>query len=121
MEAITTEKQYQQALKEVYKQMNKGEDNITDAEAKKIHAKALQIQAYEQTHYPFPMPESITDIVELKMFERKITQAKLAEMLNIGTAKLSQILNGKRKPDITFLKAIHQKLNIDGNFLLEKV
>lgn len=121
MEAITTEKAYQKALKEIYNLMSVGEEKTSDAEAKKIQAKALQIQAYEQKHYPFPMPESITDIVELKMVERKITQAKLAEMLNIGTAKLSQILNGKRKPDVPFLKAIHEKLNIDGNFLLEKV
>ena len=56
-----------------------------------------------------------------KVDEMNITQAQLAEMLNIRTAKLSQILNGKRKPDVPFLKAIHKKLNLDGNFILESV
>ncbi|WP_162923477.1 helix-turn-helix domain-containing protein [Arachidicoccus soli] len=49
-----------------------------------------------------------------------ITQAKLVEIFNISTAKLSQILDGKRKPDVTFLKAVHEHLHIDGNLLLEK-
>jgi HTH-type transcriptional regulator/antitoxin HigA len=50
-----------------------------------------------------------------------ITQAKLAEMLGLGTSKLSQILNGKREPDVIFLKVIHDKLGISGDFLLESV
>lgn len=31
------------------------------------------------------------------------------------------ILNGKREPDVHFLKAIHEKLGIEGNFILEHV
>ncbi|MEO6284751.1 MAG: helix-turn-helix transcriptional regulator [Dyadobacter sp.] len=50
-----------------------------------------------------------------------ITQGKLAEMFGMGAAKVSQILNGKREPDVHFLKAIHQKLGIDGNFILDRV
>ena len=48
-----------------------------------------------------------------------ISQVKLASLLGIAPAKLSQILNGKRPVDIPFLKAIHKELNIDANFLLE--
>jgi len=59
-------------------------------------------------------------IVTIKMQEMGITQVKLAGMLNMDTAKLSQILNGKRKPDVPFLKAVHDKLNVDGNLLLAK-
>ena len=42
-------------------------------------------------------------------------------MLGVGAPKLSQILNNKREPDVPFLKAIHEKLGVDGNFILEKV
>ena len=42
-------------------------------------------------------------------------------MLGIDPPKLSQIMNSKRKPDLTFLKAVHQKLGIDGNFILERI
>jgi transcriptional regulator with XRE-family HTH domain len=53
------------------------------------------------------------------MFENKITQAKLAEELGLGKSKVSEILSGKRKPDIPFLKGLHKVLKIDADFLLE--
>ena len=69
----------------------------------------------------FPVPKTITEMVELKMFEKKLNRGSLAKILGIGAPKLSQILNNKREPDVTFLKAIHNKLGVDGNFILEAV
>jgi transcriptional regulator with XRE-family HTH domain len=68
-----------------------------------------------------PLPVTVASIVHDRIEALNITQAKLSKTLNIGTAKLSQLLNDKRKPDVPFLKAIHEKLNIDGNLLLERV
>ncbi|MFT3950254.1 MAG: helix-turn-helix transcriptional regulator [Agriterribacter sp.] len=48
-----------------------------------------------------------------------MTQAKLASAIGIGQSKISDILAGKRKPDIPFLKGVYKALKIDGNFLLE--
>ncbi len=42
-------------------------------------------------------------------------------MLGISAPKLSQILSGKREPDVPFLKSLHEKLGIDGNFILQQV
>ena len=66
-----------------------------------------------------PLPLTISAVVQHKIKEMNLTQAKLADLLGLGTAKLSQILNGKREPDVTFLKAVHSKLGISGDFLLE--
>ena len=66
-------------------------------------------------------PRTIQEAVEFKMAEQKLTQAKLAKKLGIGAPKLSQILTGKREPDVVFLKAVHKKLNIDAGFLLTHV
>ena len=118
MKKITTEKAYKKALTEVYKLMKKGENKITDKEAGTIAAMAKAIQNYEKIYYPFPMPKTLNEMVELKIFEKKINRVALAKTLGIGTPKLSQILNGKRQPDVTFLKAVHEKLDIDGNFIL---
>ena len=63
-------------------------------------------------------PRSIKEAVEFKMAEKKLTQAGLAKKLGIGAPKLSQILTGKREPDVTFLKALYKKLGIDADFLL---
>ena len=119
---IENNKQYKQALHNVYALMNKGEKSISNKEAKKIEQLAKAIEDYEDNVLKImPLPGTVSDIVQEKITELKITQAKLAEMLNMGTAKLSQILNKKRKPDVPFLKAIHKKLGVDGNLILERV
>lgn len=64
---------------------------------------------------------SLSEVIELFMYENKISQAKLAEKLEIGKPKLSQILSGKRKPDVPFLKAIYKKLNLDPKFILDHI
>lgn len=121
MRKIITETGYNKALKKVYTLMSKGEENLTEEDAQDIAALAKAVQEYEKIHHPFPIPKTITEIVELKMFEKKLNRVSLAKKLGIGNAKLSQILNGKRPPDVKFLKAIHEKLGVDGNFILERV
>ena len=68
-----------------------------------------------------PLPVTINVVVRQKIKEMNITQGKLAELFGMGSAKISQILNGKREPDVPFLKAVHKKLGIDGNFIFERV
>ncbi|MEO9209695.1 MAG: helix-turn-helix domain-containing protein [Ginsengibacter sp.] len=121
MKKITSEKVYSKALTEIYHLMQKGENNLTEKDANNISDMAKIIQDYEKVNYPFPMPKTIGEIVELKMFEKKLNRVSLAKMLGIGAPKLSQILNNKREPDVPFLKALHEKLGVDGNFILERV
>ncbi len=116
-----TEAEYNTAMEEILRLMNKGEGNLTQAEENKLRAMAEAAEAYEAVHYPFPMPKNITEMVEVKMLEKKLNRASLAKLLGIDAPKLSQILNNKRMPDVPFLKAIHQKLGVDGNFILEAV
>ncbi len=66
-------------------------------------------------------PKTLQEAVEFKRAEQKLTQAKLAKKLGIGAPKLSQILSGKREPDIVFLKAVHKKLDIDAEFILRHI
>ncbi len=102
--------------------MNKGEGNLTDAEAREIETTAKAIEYYEDYILKLmPMPVTINAVVQQKAEELALSQKQLAEMFGMTPPKLSQILNGKRQPDVTFLKAAHQKLGIDGNFILEMV
>jgi antitoxin component HigA of HigAB toxin-antitoxin module len=114
-----TEAEYESAMDDIYTLMNKGEANLTETEKDKVRAMAIAAETYEDTHFPFPPSESIPEMVERKRFELNLTQAALADLLGLGKAKLSQILNGKREPDITFLKAVYQKLGIDPGILLD--
>lgn len=120
--AIPSKKAYHETMIAVYNLMNKGEANLTTKELKTLEAMAKAAEEYEDNVLglkPGKEPKTITELLEQKMYENKMTQAKLADTLGLGKSKLSEILSGKRKPDVLFLKALYKKLKIDPAFLLE--
>jgi HTH-type transcriptional regulator/antitoxin HigA len=121
IEKITfeSEREYKSAMGEISSLMDKGEGNLTQSEVTKLRNMAVAAEEFEDFHYPLPKPKTISEMVELKRFQLKLTQAALADMLGLGKPKLSQILSGKRDPDVPFLKAVYKKLGIDPGFLLD--
>jgi HTH-type transcriptional regulator / antitoxin HigA len=120
--AITSKKAYHETMVSIYNLMNKGEANLTLKELKLLEAMARAAEEYEDTVLglkPVKEPQTITELLEQKMCENKMTQAKLAETLGLAKSKLSEILTGKRKPDVPFLKALYKKLKVDAAFLLD--
>jgi HTH-type transcriptional regulator/antitoxin HigA len=115
---MKSKKAYEANMSRIDELMKKGEANLTKKEADEIRKLALEAQQYEKSIYEIPAPKTIEGIIELRMYELKLTQSKLAKMLGVTDAKLSQILNGKRNPDVRFLKAVHEKLKVDAAFLL---
>ena len=112
--------QYDKAMDEILHLMNKGEANLTKDETEKLRSMSLAAQAFEKSVYTIPSPSTFQGMLELRMYEMKLKQKELAKLMGIAEPKLSQILNGKREPDVQFLKAAWQKLHIDPAFLLEK-
>lgn len=122
---IRTEAQYHQIMGLIEAFINKATDiggfhMLSEAEANELEKLSLLAEQYEdQVLKVMPIPVTINAVVQHKIKELDITQAKLADLLGMGTSKLSQILTGKREPDVPFLKAVHLKLGISGDFLLE--
>lgn len=99
-----------------------GFHSLSKDEANELESLSLLAEQYEDNVLKLmPLPATINAVVQHKINELNINQVKLAEILGLGTSKLSQILNGKREPDVSFLKALHIKLGISGDFLLERV
>jgi HTH-type transcriptional regulator / antitoxin HigA len=120
--AISSRKVYHETMVAVYDLMNKGEANLSAKELKTLAVMAKAAEEYEDNVLglkPPKEPNTLTEMLEKKMYENKMTQAKLASTLGLGSSKLSEILSGKRKPDVPFLKAVYKKLNVDPAFLLE--
>lgn len=99
--------------------MAKGSERVSPEELAEIKRLAIIAQSYEQEKYIIDLPTTLAGMIEMKMYELKLKQKDLAKQLNISTAKLSLIMNGKQKPDVAFLKSVHSKLKIDASFLLE--
>lgn len=123
---IRNEKQYNQVMTLIEGYLQKATDGggfkaLNRKEADELEKLSLLAERYEDEALKLmPVPVTLNAVVEAKKEELGVTQKGLASILGIGAPKLSQILNGKREPDVSFLKSLHQKLGIDGNFILEK-
>jgi HTH-type transcriptional regulator / antitoxin HigA len=122
---IRSEKEYQIVMKTIESLLEKatakgGFHELSKDESEMLAQLSKIAESYEdETLDLMPIrPNSLKQALELKMAELEINQAALAALLGIGAPKLSQIMNGKREPDLTFLKAAHQKLHLDAAFLL---
>ncbi len=121
---IKSKREYHQTMIQVYDLMNKGEHSLSEDELSKLSVMAEVAEKYENEVLGLGVlktPKTIPEMVELKMFEQKISQTTLAEKLGFSPSKVSEILSGKRKPDVPFLKGIYEQLQIDADFLLKHV
>jgi len=112
---------YELTMKEIDTLMKRGEENLSPKELERLRTLAEAAEDYEDTNEPLPVPSSLPDMIRLKMFQLKLKQHYTAKLLGVSEAKLSLIMSGKQKPDIYFVKALHEKLNLDANQILEAV
>ena len=96
-----------------------GFEKLTKKESTELDKYTQLVKLYEDTHYTIALPQSVKGLIELKMYENKLKQKDIAKLLNTSDTKLSEIMHNKRKPSISFLKAMHQILGIDWNLLLK--
>ena len=125
MNKEVSKKEYLLANAEMEKILIAGEkggfDNLTKKQNEDLQKFTNIVKAWEDVNVIMPLPETLEGLIELKMFEKKLKQKELAKLLQTTDTQLSEILHKKRKPSVTFLKAIHQYLGIDGNLLLKLV
>jgi HTH-type transcriptional regulator / antitoxin HigA len=100
-----------------------GFQSLIPSEVTELQILSLAAEHYEdQVLKLMPLtrkPDSLTDMLNLKMFERKYKQRDLAALLEITPTRLSEVMNGKRKVNMDLAKKLYQKLNIDPKFILE--
>ncbi len=127
IDKIRTQEQYDAIMKMIEKIIQKatkmgGFHALQKKEEKELHLLTLLASDFEKTlMLPNAFNISLNLLIQQRLDEMNITQSRLAEMLNTTGSRISKILSGKQEPDVYFLKAIHQKLGIDGNILLEAV
>jgi HTH-type transcriptional regulator/antitoxin HigA len=119
--SIASENDYNAVMSKIDKLMAKGSENVSKQELAEIRSLALKAQAYEKKKFIIEPPTTFAGIIEMKMYDMQLRQTQLAKKLHISDTKLSLIMSGKQKPDISFLKAVHKELKIDANLLLEAV
>jgi HTH-type transcriptional regulator / antitoxin HigA len=116
---ITTNSQYHETLARIETFIEKGFSNLTEKETEELKYISLAVETYEKKKYPMPVQTTIPDILEDYMHENRINKAQLSKILEVPNSTISEIINGKKPINLSIAKKLHQKLNIDGNFLLE--
>jgi HTH-type transcriptional regulator / antitoxin HigA len=121
MGKIGNEGDYKAVMTKIESLMAKGSGNVSKEELAEIRELAMAAQDYEQQKYVVSAPTTLNGMIEWRMYELKLKQKDLAKKLKVSDAKLSLIMNGKQKPDVDFLKAVHSELNVDAEFILQHV
>ncbi|HYF32169.1 MAG TPA: hypothetical protein VD993_13695 [Chitinophagaceae bacterium] len=118
---IKTEEAYNLTMAEIDKLMKKGEGNLNPKELGRLRSLAEAAELYEDLYTPLPLPASIPELVRMRIHTMQITQSYAAKLLGVSDAKFSMIMNGKQKPDIYFIKAIHDKLKVNAEQILHAI
>lgn len=115
-----TEKQYREAeakIEELLPLVNE-DTPINDPNSIELKRVSDIVEAYETEHYPIGSP-TLREVIELRMFEMRLKQKDLAVLLGTSTSRISEYLNGKRDITIEIARALHKKLNIDSDIILQ--
>lgn len=120
MEEIADIQTYQNALQRMEELLNVvgNETDPTSVEYKELDLLSDQIADYEEHYFPFE-PKTLREMIQLRMYQRKLKQADLARILETSPSRVSEILSGKRKLSFTLAKALYTKLNIDAELILK--
>lgn len=75
------------------------------------------VEDYEKEHYPISKP-SLIEILRLRMYEMKLSQKAMAQLIGISPSRFNEILTGKREPTFQVARSICINLSIDANLVL---
>jgi antitoxin component HigA of HigAB toxin-antitoxin module len=118
---INNKQQYHSAMAEIEGYLHKGFSNLTSVEEDNLGELSKAVEAWELKEFPMPLQPSFPDILIYVMQFKRYTQSELSDDLAISKSLLSEILNGKKQPNLSIMVNLHKKFGIDANILLESV
>ncbi len=85
-------------MSEIDDLMKRGEVNLNQRELERLRSLAEAAERYEDTHDPLPLPESLPEMIRMRMFQMQLNQSFAAKLLGVSDAKFSMIMSGKQNP-----------------------
>lgn len=119
MTRIENEAQYEWAVARVEELLPLVNDNTSPDDPNVIELMLLSnlVIDYDEEHYPIS-PPSLSDTIKLRMYEMKLSQKDIAEMLGISTSRVSEYISGKSEPTLKIAREISKKLDISPSIVL---
>lgn len=128
MTAPANETEYRQLMVHIETFLQKattggGFDSLTPEEGDELARLSVLAETYEDAIPLMPMvietPKDIPEMIGLRMYQRKMNQREVAQLLEIPETRLSEVLRGKRRVSLAMAKQLRSKLDIDADFILE--
>ena len=119
MTKIENETQYKAAMQRIEELLTSIEEDTPEDNIYSIELVLLSnlVADYDEFHYPIAKP-SLTEVLKLRMYEMKLTQKGIAEMLGVSPSRVSEYLTGKSEPTLQVAREISRKLSIDASIVL---
>lgn len=118
---INNKQQYYAAMAEIEGFLQKGFSNLTEKEEDQLERLTKAAEAWELKEYPMPMHPSFPDILIAVMQHKRFTQSDLSQNLSISKSLLSEILSGKKQPNLEVIVSLYKVFGIDAETLLDSV
>lgn len=123
---IKSDEEYRQVMETVEAYLRKATKNggfhtLAPDEKNELQHLSRLAEAWEDgiPLMPIRQPQTLVEMIQLKMYERKLKQKDLAALLEISPARLSEVMQGKRKVNMDLAKRLFKVLNISPEFILE--
>ena len=118
---IKTEKEYDQAVKRIYKLMHQSEDALdpNSPEGEEAELLSILIEKYEQEHHKLGAPDPI-EAIRFRMEQMDLKQVDVAPIFG-GKTRVSEVFHGKRALSLKMIILLNRYLGIpleslvDGN------
>ncbi|MEG0519425.1 MAG: helix-turn-helix domain-containing protein [Anaerovoracaceae bacterium] len=119
MAHIENEVQYKAAMERIEELLLivTDETPLYDKNAVELVLLSDLVADYDEEHFPIKAP-SLPEMLKLRMYELKLTQKGLAQLLLISPARINEILSGKKEPTLKVARQISLKLSIDPSIIL---
>ena len=116
---IKNEIQYTATLERIDQLLEKVKDStpVTDKNYIELDLLSGLVEDYEEKYYPISTPK-LADVIKLRMYEMKLTQAKLSELVGVSPSRVSEYLTGKSEPTLKVARNISKTLNINADIVL---
>jgi HTH-type transcriptional regulator/antitoxin HigA len=124
---INSDEEYRQVMEKIEAYLVKstaqgGAHTLSAEEKTTLRNLSLLAETWEDgiPLMPIKQPQTLVEMLALKMYEKKLNQKELATLLDISATRLSEIMHGKRQINMDMAKRLYQKLDISPTFILEK-
>ncbi len=94
-------------------------EKLTKSQQNELDEISDLVADYEENNYSFEV-ESLREMIEFRMFQRKLKQKDLAQILETTPSRISEILKGKKGLTFELAKGLYKKLNIDPKLILSE-